>query len=394
MYAIKNVSLPGKPGTVNILVENGRIQAIGPEVSCAEAVSVMDATGLYAIPGLIEAHTRMGGSSSFDYPSCGSIHETYDYVEAREGFLRWGITAARTCGDRTNDVLAFREKANSGKIRSPRIVCCGPFIQAVEGHPWATVYMRQPEIAKEAVIFADESIIPAERQVANIAQLGVDYIKVFYAHLNKVEPQHPVPRLTREQLHRIVDSAHRNKLRCAVHVDGPEEMSDAVDAGADSIEHMIGANGESTYFSPELIDKLKQSGAIVVPTMISILRFDDTPGYTPVYEQLKVAVKQFYDAGIPLAVGCDSGIPFVPQGESLHDEMVCLAETGIPNLEILRMVSETNAKLLGLETEIGSLEAGKRADIVLLGADPAEDIRNTRNIRMVFLDGHVVVDKR
>ncbi len=391
MRAIKHVNLPGKTGTVNILIENGIIKAIGEDICCCDATCVIDATGLFAIPGLIDAHTHMGGSSSFDHPGCGTRHETYDYVEAREGFLKWGVTAVRACGDRANEVLAFREKQQSGSVLAPRLITCGPFIQAVEGHPWATVYMRQSDIVNEAALFADHDI-PVECQVENIARSGVDFIKVFYAHINKVDPEHPANRMTKEQLRRVIDSAHRQHLRCAVHVDGPEEMKDAIEAGADAIEHMIGANGDSTEFSSELISKVKASGAIVVPTMISILRFDETPGYVSVWDKLKLAVKQFYDAGIPLAVGCDSGIPFVPHGESLHDEMACLADAGIPTADILKMVSQTNARLLGRESELGSLTAGKRADIVLLGSDPIADIHNTRDIRMVLLNGAIVTD--
>ena len=89
----------------------------------------------------------------------------------------------------------------------------------------------------------------------------------------------------------------------------------------------------------------------------------------------------------------DSGIPFVPFGESLHDEMACLNEAGIPAADILKMVSRTNARVLGLEDQLGSLEVGKKADIVLLGSDPVKDIHNTRDIRLVLLDGHVAVDR-
>lgn len=392
MLAIKNaIVLDGSNTITTLLVENGVIVANGADAAVPDHASVINAEGLYVMPGLIDAHTHMGGSSSFNHPSWGARHETYDYIEAREAFLKWGVTTVRTCGDQPTDILSFREDVRAGKVRSPRLVCCGPFLQSPGGHPWATVGMKNQTLLKETVIFADQQI-PIERQVASIAALGVDFIKAFYAHLNKIEYPNTVPRMTKDQLKRIVDSVHRNGLKCAVHVDGPEEMLDAAEVGADYIEHLIGAGGTETVFSDAILQKVKDSGAVVDPTMISILRFDKTPGFPSVWEDLKVAVKQFYDAGISLAVGCDSGIPFVPFGESLHDEMACFAEAGIPAADILKMVSETNAKVLGMEDQIGSLDVGKKADLLLLGANPLDDINNTRSIKLVMLDGQIIQD--
>ena len=391
MLAIRNAAVPGGAATT-LLIENGVITANGADVTIPERALVIPGEGLYVLPGFIDAHTHMGGSSSFDHPPCGKRTETYDFDESREGFLRWGVTSVRSCGDQSREMLAFRDDVRAGKVTAPRMFCCGPFIQAVDGHPWATVYMRDAGLLEQAVVFADQDA-PIEEQVDRITAMGVDFIKAFYAHMNKMDYPNTVPRMAKEQLRRIVDSAHRNGLKCAVHVDGPAEMMDAAEVGADYLEHMIAAGTTETVFTDEMLQKVKDSGAVVDPTMISILRFDNTPGFPSVWEALKKAVKQFYDAGIPLAVGCDSGIPFVPFGDSLHDEMACLNEAGIPAADILKMVSRTNARVLGLEDQLGSLEVGKKADIVLLGSDPVKDIRNTRDIRMVLLDGHVVVDR-
>lgn len=388
MIAIKNAKNLENV-QISLLIEGGIIVANGPNIAIPEGATVIDATGKYVIPGLIDAHTHMGGSSSFDHPSCGNRQETYDYVEAREGFLNWGVTAVRTCGDQSEEILSFREDVNAGKVCAPHVICCGPFIQAKDGHPWATVYMRNDRVAKLACVFADDGIA-IERQISSIALTGVNFIKVFYAHLNKLDIENFVPSLTKAQLKQVVDSAHRNGLKCVCHVDGPAEMVDAAEVGVDCIEHMIGAGNAEPEFTDEQIAIVKASGAVVDPTMISILRFDNTPGYVSVWDKLKRSVKRFYDAGIPLAVGCDSGVPFCPFGETLHDEMECLAEAGIPNAAIMEMVSKTNAKVLGMEDHIGSLDVGMDADIVLLGANPLDNIRNTRDIRMVMLSGKII----
>jgi len=396
MLAIKHVKLidgTGRPpaGDAVILLNGRKITAAGPGVPIPEDASVIDGRGMTAVPAFSDMHTHMGGSSTFDHSPCGDRLGTYEFSEARESFLRWGVTTVRTCGDRASEILNYRDSVNSGKIISPRVLSCGPFIQDPDGHPWATVYMRDPTVGKEACVFADTDMT-LEQQIADIALLGVDFIKVFYAHLNKMDYPNPVPRITKEQLCRAVAAAHSHGLKCACHVDGPEEMSDAADAGVDYIEHIIGAGCENGEYSDEIVEKVVSSGAVVTPTMVSIQRFDDSPGFRSVWDELNTAVKQFYDAGVPMMVGCDSGIPFVPFGESLHDEMEMLANAGIPVPEVLRMATLGNMTHIGLDTSLGSIEPGKTADIVLLGSDPLENIRNTRDVRLVFKEGRVVFD--
>lgn len=394
MLAIKNVRLIDGCGAAPvenavILIENGIFTKVTPEAEIPSDASVINANGLTAIPGLIDMHTHMSGSSGFDHPGAGTRTETYDYVEARESFLRWGVTTVRTCGDFAEEMLAFRNDVQHGKFTSPRIVSCGPFIQHPKGHPWATVYMKNPAVSEKGCLFADDGR-SIEEQVAYLASIGVDFIKVFYAHLNKMDYPNPVPRLTKDQLRRVVDSAHLNGLKCACHVDGPEEMMDATEVGVDIIEHMIGAGNECSEFTDEQVEKIKASGASIDPTMISVLRFDDTPGFRSVWEDLKKAVKQFYDAGIPLTVGCDSGIPFVPFGESLHDEMNCMVEAGIPATDVISMATYGNAKALGLDERVGSIAPGREADLILLGSDPIADIAATKDIRLVLKQGKVM----
>lgn len=396
MLAIEHVKLIDGTGNTPvenavILAENGKITAAGAGISVPAEASVINGCGLTAVPGFSDMHTHFGGSSGFDHSSCGDRVGTYEYAEAREGFLRWGVTAVRTCGDRAEDMLSYRDDVNAGKILAPRVISCGPFLQAMDGHPWGTVYMRDPVVAEKACLFADDPD-PIEEQVARIAGMGVDFIKVFYAHLNKMDYPNSVPRLTKEQLIRVAESAHAHGLKCACHVDGPAEMMDAAEAGIDFIEHMIGAGGECGEFTDEMVEKVLKSGAVVTPTMVSIQRFDSTPGFRSVWADLNKAVLQFYEAGVPMMVGCDSGIPFVPFGESLHDEMEMLVGAGIPAADVLSMATLGNMKHMGLGDTLGSIEAGKNADIVLLGSDPQMDIRATKDIRLVLKDGRVAYD--
>jgi imidazolonepropionase-like amidohydrolase len=396
MLIIKNVNLidgTGKPPVLaNILIDQGKIIDAGAHVPDIAHADVINAEGMTAIPALSDAHTHFSGSSLFNRPPLGRREKTYDFAEAREACLRWGVTAVRTTGDLMPDILEFRDDAAKGKQVSPRIVSAGPMFQARGGHPCYTVFGADKEIESDACIIIDDDT-DIEQKVKAVAKLKVDWIKVFYAHINKMNYPEPVPRISYRTLERTVNAAHELGLPVMVHVDGADEMADAARCGADSIEHMLGVGADSTDFSEELIGHIVKKNIIVVPTMISILKFDaKLPGSVPVWEKLKAAVLRFKNSGIPIAVGCDSGIPLVMHGESVHDELSLMVEAGFTPMEAICAGTNGNAKLLRREHCLGTIERGEDADLLLLGSDPLKDIRHTKDIKMVFMRGKIVYD--
>ena len=397
MFALTNVNLIDGTGKepipqCTILMEHGKFKEIGTDIPVPSGAMVMDLQGKTVIPGLIDAHVHISGSSRLDRPGMSHLVPSYDFAEMREGCLRWGVIAVRSCGHFMEETLAFRDGVNNGTIeRSPRVCLSGPMFQSRGGHPCYTVFMSDPEVEQDAcaVIDDDTQIEPIIRQSK---EQGVDFTKIFYAHLNKMDYPNPVPRISKQKLKEIIDVSHQYGLSVTVHVDCPAEMLDAVQCGADCIEHMIGAGELENKISDELIDLTKKSGAVVDPTMISIKRFDPMGSAPSIWDAVKEAVRKCYDAGIPMAVGCDAGIPFVPFGEAVHDEMACLNEAGISPLEVITMATGGNARLLKMEDRIGTIEPGKDADLIVLGKDPLEDIRNTKTIQLVVSKGKIVTD--
>ena len=400
MIALKNATLIDGTGKkpvegITILIEKGLIREVGTDLSVPEDADIINLNGKTVIPGLIDAHIHINGSSSLDRPGASHLIPSYNYAEMREGCLRWGVVAVRTCGQFWEEALAFREGVENGTIEhSPRVCVSGPMFRAPGGHPCYTVFMSDPDVEQFAceIVAEDTEVEPL---IKMSKELGVDFTKVFYAHLNKMDYPNPVPRLSKQKLKEIIDISHRYGLSVTVHVDSPAEMEAAVELGADVIEHMIGAGETNHILSDELVELTKKSGAVVDPTMISIKRFDPLNDSAPsVWEAVKKAVKKCYDAGIPLAVGCDSGIPFVPFGEAVHDEMACLNEAGISTLEIISMATGGNAKLLNMDDRIGTIEPGKEADLIVLEKDPLDNIQNTKTIELVFSKGRIVTDCR
>lgn len=397
MLALKNVNLIDGTGRepvpgCTILVEHGQFQAIGKDILIPQQAAVIDLQGKTVIPGLIDAHVHISGSSRLDRPGMSHLTQSYDFAEMREGCLRWGVIAVRSCGHFMEETLRFREGVENGSIeRSPRVCLSGPMFQAPGGHPCYTVFMSDPEVEKDACAIMEEDT-PIEPIIRSSKEQGADFTKIFYAHLNKMDYPNTVPRLSEKKLKEIIDVSHQYGLSVTVHVDCPAEMEDAVRFGADCIEHMIGAGELENTLSDELIEMTKKSGAVVDPTMISIKRFDPMGSAPSIWEAVKEAVWKCYKAGIPMAVGCDAGIPFVPFGEALHDEMACLNEAGISPLDVITMATGQNAKLLKMDDRIGTIEPGKDADLIVLEKDPLEDIRNTKTIELVLSKGKIVTD--
>ena len=404
MVVFKNLRLidgtgRGPATNMAIVVENGVFLKVCPAGSAdaEKAAAVVDLEGRTVIPGLSDAHTHFSGSSDFDRPGFGKRQETYDYVEARDGFLDWGVTTVRSCGDIGPEILSFCQDTGMDSAVSPRVLPVGPWFQAAKGHPAFTVGVQvglhDPETLRRAAIVLEDGM-DVEAEVERICAMGVHEIKAFLGHVDKGNYPVPVPHMTQEQLSRITRRAHELGKRVICHVDDPLEMEQAVLAGVDGVEHMLANGAEHTEFSNELLDLLIERKTVVDPTMISILRWDDqVPKANPVFPALQKAVRQFYQAGVRLAVGCDSGIPFVPFGESLHDEMKCLAEAGIPPLEVLRMATLGNAEIFQMADSIGSIEPGKRADFLVLDDDPLANIENTKKIRLVVKDGRIIRDR-
>ena len=376
-----------------VIVNGARIEAVGTDLPIPEGVTVIDLVGRTLLPALSDAHTHFGGADLLSRPGLGGRDITYDYALNSDVNLQWGVTTIRSAGDFMPDIVSYRNDVESNGLHAPRILTAGRMFMAPGGHPLDTVFMHNEAIRDNACILChDDTDIDAE--VKNLADAGVDWIKAFLSTMNKMNYPHPVPRLPHETLKKIVDAAHKYGKPAMLHVENPDDMMEAVELGVDSIEHTIGVGSRSFEMSNDLLSKLRSSGTYVVPTLSAIKAHDCMPeGAELVCPHLEIAVKRMADAGVCLGVGCDSGIPFLPYGECVHTEMELLVELGLPPLEVLCIATRDNAKLFRLDNTLGTIKAGKLADLVVLDADPLSDIRNTRQICLVIKEGRIAADR-
>ena len=357
-----------------------------------KGTTVLDLKGKTLLPALSEAHTHFGGSDLLTRPALGGRELTYDYAKNSAALLDWGVTTARSAGDWMPDIVSYRDEVARLGLRAPRLLTAGRMFVASGGHPIDTVYQGDRAIRENScVVCRDDTDIDAA--VAGLATAGVDWIKAFLSTINKMDYPRPVPRLSHEILGKITDCAHKYKKPVMLHVENPRDIAEALELGVDSIEHVIGVGNTDLEVTDTLVKRLADSGTFVIPTLSAIRAHDGSlPDAERVYPALERAVRKMIDAGVRLGVGCDSGIPFLPYGECVHLELELLVKAGMPPMAALCAATGGNAQLFGLGDKLGELRQGRLADLVVLDADPLEDIRNTRRLRLVMKEGRVVSD--
>ena len=224
-----------------------------------------------------------------------------------------------------------------------------------------------------------------------MAKGRVDCIKAIYSSINPMDIAKKVPRLSLEVLHSLADEAHNHHLKLMVHTGTPTETLDAVKAGADSIEHGILPGADSVEFNDDLVKLMLDKGTYFVPTLAIAWAYKDA--YPDLFSGLKQACKKLHTAGVKIAAGTDSGTPGVVIGKSLHKELELMVEAGINPMEAIIAGTKNAADNLGKASELGTIEKGKLADMVVVAGNPLDKIETTRDIKMVIKDGLICVNK-
>ena len=385
----------------SVVINGNRIGNIGVDVKYPEYTEVIDVQNCTIIPGLIDCHVHLGGFT-IDKPGqaigkvtfTSMISFTWDYFRnykhRRQLVIENGVTTIRSAGDLYPHIITLRDNITSGKFVGPRIVAPGPTITAQGGHPASTIYKDNRYIIENA-IRQITNINEARDEVKKLVEGGVDCIKVIYSDVNPMDINQRVPRLPFDVLEVLVDEAHKHNLRIMVHTGSVNEIIDSANVGADSIEHGILPGGEMSQFDDALIKSILDNGIYFVPTLAIAWAYKEI--YPAFFSNIKSLVKRLHGSGVKIAAGTDSGTPGVVIGKGLHSELALLVESGLSPMEAITAGTRNAAENIGKPDEIGTIEKGKLADLVVLQGNPLEDIRNTRNIEMVVKDGVILINK-
>ena len=379
-----------------ILIEGAKIVEIGPasRVSrpASEKVRVIDLSGLTVLPGLIDCHAHVLGNlkdlSAFAPLRMSSPQATLWGVHNLQSWLNHGFTSLRDAGesDLAYGQFALRDSIRTGLIKGPRMVSAGNFISVTGGHGDADVLAPDQALPRRPNL--TDSVYDVSAAVRHEIKYGADWIKlVATGGISDPMSDFNVQELSEEQLRTAVEVAHRAHKPVMAHAEGAAGIKAAITAGVDSIEH-------GTMLDEEGAALMERKGTWLVPTLSVIQRYaaiGNASGLDPVaLEKSRTLLTHQSEAfhralqhHLRIAFGLDDDPDFLP------NEFSALVKGGLKPLAALQAATTRAAELLGLSGEIGSIEAGKSADIIAVSGDPTKDISSMETVVFVMKGGEI-----
>jgi imidazolonepropionase-like amidohydrolase len=364
---------PPKP-SMTVIVVGSRISALGTtgKVRLPKNAQIIDASGKYLIPGLWDMHTHLSFAGETVFPV----------------LIANGITGVRDMGGDLNQIDGWRREIMNGMRLGSYIVRAGSFVDGVK-----------PE-AKYRLTVTNEA--EAKQAVRTLKQQGVDFIKIHNA-------------LSRDAFFALASEARKQKIPLAVHLPRGVSAAEASDAGAKSLEHIEillesalyrqGATAKTLKEAYEentgekgtaLFARFVKNKTYYVPTLVAYRAFvragedeQSIAGRKALFQRFIELVGAMNRAGVGIMAGSDfadkeAGIQ---PGFDLHDELALFVEAGITPMQALQSATSKPTGFLGLSNSLGTIERGKIANLVLLEANPLDNIGNTRKISAVMVNG-------
>jgi imidazolonepropionase-like amidohydrolase len=395
-HVIDGTGAAPMPGAT-VLIDGKKIAGVGRDISVPPGSTVVDLEGKTLLPGLMDSHAHFGGRD--DPPGLDSAKSSFNYAPLRDYTLASGITAIRSCGDWQEDSISTRDMIEHGLLRGPRLICSGKQFGKLSGHPVTTVWGNDPSTVEHAGCYP-ETPSEARQLVRELADAGVDYLKITVSMSNlRVYPGTLEP-LADDVMEAIVDEGHTQGKWVTCHIENPSDAIKLINYGADEINHLISSGlpelpDESEY--DQLYELMVDKGTWFVPTIVIPRTYNhhfvERGVPTTIDEYYIPHYKKAYEAGIRMGCGCDSGAPTVLWGPSLHEELKeYVYNLGMPALEAIKCATQNNAIIFGLDHKVGTVKEGMLADLLIVGGDPLEKIDNTADVRMVLREGSIVVD--
>jgi imidazolonepropionase-like amidohydrolase len=397
-----------------VLIENGKIKEVGPPSQVQSHTAVNDKTldlgSATLLPGLIDSHTHL--LLDVIVPPEAEIARrpngmfvpglllaiTMSPTErvllgeqlARED-LESGFTTVRNLGHSGIDGdVALRNAINAGRVSGPRILACGRKLTALGSY----IQNLNPALAEPIVqqeFLEINSPDGARQAVRTNVFYNVDLIKI------SIDDD-----ITQAEATAIVDEAHRQHLKVAVHAFTPTSIQMAINAGADSIEHGNGVTDEQLKFMRDkgiFLDltptfyggrftKILEGEIVMSPALRSAEASSNDRGR----QRYGSLVQRVLKSGVKFALGSDMCwfYPGKTRGQATANVISAVHDTGMPPLTIIRAITTNAAEMLGWQDRVGAVEPGKFADLVAVSGDPLADITELERVRFVMKDGQVV----
>ena len=392
-------------GPSTIVVRDGRIVEIRDgfvDASAFPGATVIDQRERFVLPGLIDSHVHLvsdlGGQAGFLSGVTENLPtHAYRAAENAEKTLMAGFTTVRNLGDDGGVTLALRDATAAHRLPGPRIVDAAESISTTSGHMDGRLGFNddfRDDIPHDNVCNGVESCREAVRiQIGR----GANVIKIATTGgVNSRIGAGLGAQMFEDEARALIETAHLYGLKVAVHAHGADGINMALRLGADSIEH-------GTIFDDETIGLFRRSGAYYVPTLSTVNGYierlaADPNAYPPevlpkIRWRIEVtgqSLERAVPAGVRIAFGTDAGVS--KHGRNA-DEFALMVQHGMTPMGAIQAATVNAADLLGLSAEIGTLEAGKRADIVAVDGDPLADVSVLTSMDFVMRDGRVYRDE-
>lgn len=375
-----------------LVVRDGRIEAVGTSdsVTVPADAEQIDVSGRTLMPGMVNAHGHVNNIEGLD-----QVDYTEAQVERQLGlYARYGVTTVFSLGGDGPESMTVRDRQDSTDLAQARIYVAGNIVTG-----------PSPEEARE--------------QVADVAASGADVVKI------RIDDNlGSGTKMTQETYQAVIEAAHEHGLKLTAHMYYLEDAKGLLEAGADLLAHSV----RDVAVDDELVTLLRETGVCYCPTLmreVSTFAYESRPDwfddeffskevdpaviaaldseawrersssasaqtYKAQLEVAKANLKTLSDAGIPIAMGTDTGPAARFQGYFEHGELALMVEAGLTPMQAIVASTSSAAQCMEVDADLGSLEAGKWADFLVLGANPLDDIANTKTLETVYVAGNVV----
>lgn len=400
------LDVPGKAAKKNVtlVVKNGAVESVLPGLDAKASIPAgatseeLNLADQYVLPGLIDCHVHLAMEFTPD-ARMRQVQETdvdsaFRSVNFAKKTLLAGFTTVRDLGAGGEVVIKLREAINRGDVIGPRIIAAGKAISVTGGHADPTNGLRSDVFGLAGV---DEGVADGadecRKAVRNQIKLGADCIKLTATGgVLSASSAGLARHFFDDELKAIIDTSHSMGRKAAAHAHGVDGINAALRAGVDSIEH-------GTYLDDESVKLFKEHGAYLVPTLLAgetVSSNAKIPGYylkvvadkaSIVGPRMLEMFRKAHEGGVKIAFGTDTGVS--PHGENAR-EFALMVKGGMTPEEAIVAATVTASELCGVSKLVGTLEPGKRADLVSVKGDPLTDISLLEHVIAIVKDGSVV----
>jgi imidazolonepropionase-like amidohydrolase len=398
-----------------VVVRGDRIEMVGPaaSVQIPAGLETIDLTGKTIMPGIVTLHIHLAQTVGMEN---AVRHFTEDNIRNKlNQYARYGVLHVLSQGHDQPLIYDIRQRQREGNFPGARVYTAGKGFGVPGGYP-----PLRADATDSTDVNRQTDPESARAAVRELAAHQPDFVKMW------VDPQfYTYPEFNRDVYAAIIDEAHQHGLRVGAHIHMLEDAHGVIDAGVDGLLHSV----RDQPVDSALIEKMRTGQVFTLATLVreeSMFTYAgrspylDDPFFTahvdtaitnrlasaeyqaqqaanptlaewgPALEMAKQNLKTLFDAGVLIGFGADSGPPARIEGYFEHREMELMVEAGLTPAQVIEIATRKSAEILGIAQDYGTVEAGKVAEFLILGANPLENISNTKTLEQVWQNGERV----